>query len=315
LLPSSVLTKSAVTDQAVEGALGPLGFVAFTLRSAYQRLTADALPVLLLLLLVVAHPLLRLLARSSNDGRGWSLYREIVFAAVIAGALAAHALFGAWGWFGRYEAYAVAFGAAGALVLWRRPLAALVSRGSKLSLAIALVALVYVGIGYIKTTVETPLAARETYELQYQMHRFLVDFWRGPVGVNDIGWVTYRNPNYVLDLLGLGSEAAREARTRGADGPGWMDRLVTAKKVGLVMVYDSWFEGQIPSHWRRLAVLQTRDHLIFKFNRVSIYGTTPDAAVSARAALQAFAAQVDPGTLLTLSDESAAASDGAAPQR
>jgi hypothetical protein len=63
-------------------------------------------------------------------------------------------------------------------------------------------ALLMLNRGYVKGTLETPLAGRGVYEQQYQMHRFAVEFYKRPVAVNDLGWVSYRNPNYVFGPLG-----------------------------------------------------------------------------------------------------------------
>jgi len=59
--------------------------------------------------------------------------------------------------------------------------------------------------------------------------------------------VSYRNPNYVLDLLGLGSEAARKA-TRDND-PEFLLRLTREHRIGMIMIFDEWFEGRIPDQW------------------------------------------------------------------
>src|SRR5262249_29726849 len=136
---------------------------------------------------------------------------ETVFAGVVAGALLAHVLFGAWDGLTRYEPYVLAIGAAGSLVLWRRHLAAWLARGPA-AVALCLAALLLVGQRSVLAEALTPASSRAIYEQNYQMHRFVADFYRRPVGVNDIGWVSYRNPNYVLDLWGLGSETARRKR-------------------------------------------------------------------------------------------------------
>jgi hypothetical protein len=93
----------------------------------------------------------------------------------------------------------------------------------------------------------TPLASNNIYEQQYQMHRFVSEYYQAPVAVNDLGWVSYRNDNYVLDLVGLASKQAFELRRKRNDSE-WMDRLAKEHDVKLVMIYD-WFPIHIPKNW------------------------------------------------------------------
>jgi hypothetical protein len=133
------------------------------------------------------------------------------------------------------------------------------------------------------------MAGRNIHEQQFQLHRFAVDFYRRPVAVNDLGWVSYRNPQYVLDLWGLGSEAARQARLI-THQPGWIDDLTRRHDVGVAMIYPSWFDGQIPQGWRLLARLHSaHPHVSSALDDVSIYATSDSAVPDALQALRQFA--------------------------
>jgi hypothetical protein len=165
-----------------------------------------------------------------------------------------------------------------------------------------LVALGFAGRYYLMAEVATPVASLGIYEQHYQMHRFAADFYKQPVGVNDLGWVSYRNPNYVLDLWGLGSEEARTMRTAAASDPAWLGRLVAAHKVAVAMIYDEWFPGQIPASWRKIAVLKAARRITAAFDTVSFYATSADAAPAALAALRDFGRTLPAGTSLTLTD-------------
>jgi hypothetical protein len=249
-LPSSVLVKSDLARQTTQGAAG----LAAVWQGVWANLAkgvgdVEAYPVFLLLALTLVHPALRAFRLLSRDPEWPNLKNELLFTGVVAGALAAHILFGAWGWFARYEIYAVAIGVAGSLVLWRRELGAWLARGT-VAVAVSILALIFVGQRYLTVELVTPVASLTMYEMNYQMHRFVVDFYRRPVGVNDIGWVSYRNPNYVLDLWGLGSETARLRRNAADRDPSWLKDLVAAHQIGVVMIYDEWFPGQIPANWR-----------------------------------------------------------------
>jgi hypothetical protein len=305
LLPSSVMVKSYMFKP---GAIGgsPLGFLQSTWDNFSARKPAHYL--MLLIALVVLHPLLRALrVRGMSGPYRFTLRREWIFAAVVAGAMAAHMLLGERGWFFRYEIYAVALGAAGAVIIWHRAIRALLMLEKPLVILVACLALFEIDQNYAAATFYTPLGSRNIYEQQYQMHRFVLDYYRAPVAVNDLGLSSYRNPNYVLDLWGLGSEPARQARltTHEAD---WMDRLVQVHHVGLAMIYEEWFEHDIPANWQKLAVLDTSHSAVTAGeDQVAFYATSPQAAPAALAALRDFAAVSGPNTQITILADAPAA--------
>jgi hypothetical protein len=302
VLPSSVLVKSDIARRALAGSLELPTLPSVILHRVVGSVAKpEAWPVIILIVLGAAHPLLRALGDPMLRGPyRMSLRREALFAAVIAGALGAHVLCGSWGWFGRYECYAVATGAMGATIIWHRAIATLVSRGSSALIAASVAILFYVGNVYVICTLKTPVASLGIFEQQYQMHRFAVDFYKRAVGVNDLGWVSYRNPNYVLDLAGLGSEAARIAFMSRPINSGWMERLVAARQVGLVMIYDTWFVGQIPANWHRIAVLRSAHLVTASSDVVSFYATSAESVSDALEALRAFSHSTGAGTQLTI---------------
>jgi hypothetical protein len=294
-LPSSILMKLALAKSVETGSFHLRDFLRGVLENLY--LYKASASVLALMVLIMLHPLLRALngVRFRGPYR-LTLWREFVFAGVLFGALFAHVLFGAWGWFYRYEAYALAFGAAGAIIIWHGAITSLLGgRRPWMMTVIASAALLMLNQGYVTGgTLETPRSARTVYEQQYQMHRFAVEFYKRPVAVNDLGWVSYHNPNYVLDLWGLGSEAARKARLVTKE-PGWMDRLVQAHQVGVAMLYAPWFGDLIPRGWSRLGVLKGLHPIVFAGgDEVTFYSTSTEATPDALAALQGFANMVGP---------------------
>ena len=91
--------------------------------------------------------------------------------------------------------------------------------------------LTYSDPGYLLVTTQTPAAALSIHEQQHQMHRFATRYFPHPVAVNDLGWVAYDNDQRVLDLWGLGSEAARRL-TRQSGRTTDTLRQLTAGKSG-----------------------------------------------------------------------------------
>jgi hypothetical protein len=111
-----------------------------------------------------------------------------------------------------------------------------------------------VGVPYALALWQTPAAAGNVFEQQYQMHRFVVDFYRQTVAVNDLGLVSYRRPAdiYVLDLFGLASSEAAHEKHKNA---GWMDEITTRHGAGLAMIYPDWFEEGAPDDWKPLGTM------------------------------------------------------------
>jgi hypothetical protein len=119
------------------------------------------------------------------------------------------------------------------------------------TLAIALFAIAW---PYELALWETPAAAANVYQQQYQMHRFEADFYRGNVAVNDLGWVSYRRPAgaYVLDLWGLASPEASRQVNKDAD---WLDTITREHGAGLAMIYPNWYAEGAPDDWQPLATM------------------------------------------------------------
>ena len=108
--------------------------------------------------------------------------------------------------------------------------------------------------------------------------------WRKPIAVNDLGWVSFRNDAYVLDLWGLGSEEARKARAETA--PGWVGRLVTAYGVEAAIIYPDWF-ADLPPEWVRLGLIGYKDNSITPYApAATVFATRPGAADALRTCLR-----------------------------
>lgn len=191
--------------------------------------------------------------------------------------------------YGRYEAFVWCIATLGVLYAWRASLGRMVNATGTARVALASAALVAVlAARFVATALVTPRASNNIYLQHVQMHRFATEWWRAPVAVNDLGRVAWRNPNYVLDLWGLGSPAALQARQRGGD-PAWMDRLAREHGVHLAMLYPHWFPA-VPPSWTRVATLRFDGPRRTPDGRdVVIYATDAPSAARARRLLPAFA--------------------------
>ena len=294
-LPSSVMAKSTVADSVGSGAALTRAISNF-LQNFRQYGALQLLGILALLAVAFIR---------DRPGRGIALFAALP--------ILAHLVAGVFGAFYRYEIYVLALGGAAVLVLY----ADIVSTwlvGTLFMFVLGILFWLGLQNGYVRTTLLTARAADEIYLQQFQMHRFAVDFWRKPVAVNDLGWVSYGNPNYVLDIVGLGSEAARMARAKARSGPlpenpifgtasdgvAWMDQLVQQHNVDCVMIYTAWFPRQ-PTDWTEVATLKLDRQNFAAGNRtVTFFATTPAAVAGLEDALKRFAPTLPPGVTLTL---------------
>jgi hypothetical protein len=224
-----------------------------------------------------------------------------LLAAFAASAILFHLAGGQFGWWDRYEIYIVTTTLLVLLVINGNWLATMILRvPPRLVIGILLVLALPAGIPYTINFLRTPIASANIYEQQFQMHRFVMEYLQAPVAVNDLGWVAFHNPNYVLDLWGLASSDALQDRTSGTWDTLWMDRLTRQHHVQLIMIYDAWFYRH-PQGWIRLAQL----HLGWPKASagdatVSFYAPDQAQAEKISPLLKAFHNTLPPGVVLDL---------------
>ena len=117
------------------------------------------------------------------------------------------------------------------------------------------------------------------------MQKFAKEFLDRPVAVNDLGWVVWNNPNYVLDLWGLANQKAREIRIFNPS-PGWAGPLAAEKDISVAMIYDKWLGDAVGANWIKLGDLQMRLARGYIGDAtVAFYATSPSEVPYAQAAL------------------------------
>ncbi len=145
------------------------------------------------------------------------------------------------------------------------------------------------------TTIYTPAGVHSIYGQQYQMHRFVNDYYHGPVGVNDLGLVGYKNSHYVLDLWGLGSMDVYRLRRAHAYNAAAIDGLVKKHDVRLVMIFKGWFLHMTPRDWKTVGKLHDIDDA---YNNTDVTFYAPPGADRSRIihALRKFEPTLPAGT-------------------
>ena len=116
-----------------------------------------------------------------------------------------------------------------------------------------------------------PIASNNVFEQHLQIHNFVAQFYQKPVAMHDIGCVSYNNSSYVLDLWGLTSKKVLNIRKSNPGKSEWLDSLVNAKGISLVIMYDVWFPHH-PAHWKKVAELTlTKPEITASENVASFY--------------------------------------------
>lgn len=170
---------------------------------------------------------------------------------VVTFSLLLHLFLGKFNWFHRYELYLYA--AILLLIFYLYFDSDQRIKNSTPCYLFFLVGLILSSYPYFTVLYSIPYAANNIYQQQYQMRKFAVYWVKSPVAVNDIGWVSFNNPYYVLDLFGLGNYEIYKKRSSEKSAL-WMAQATRKSKVKLVMLYKNWFVA-IPKEWVSLGCL------------------------------------------------------------
>jgi hypothetical protein len=232
----------------------------------------------------------------------WRWSSQALMALLLACLIGAHAVAGQFGWMDRYEDYAMLGTALIGIYLTQKTVRSVLSNKNwrLIFSCVTAVLLSMICSRYILSTWRVPLAANNIYEQQYQMHRFVNDFYRSPVAVNDLGLVSYHNPNFVLDLGGLASEKARILKASDASAEEYQ-AFVAGSDVHLVIIYDEWFEDQIPASWIKVASMDlSRERVSSAQAEVQFYATDAVTASQLQPELQSFSKSLPQGVKLKI---------------
>jgi hypothetical protein len=125
-----------------------------------------------------------------------------------------------------------------------------------------------------------PQCTTNIYEQQYQMGLFVRRYYQhSTVALNDIGAVNFLADIHCLDLWGLANADIAAAKRNHTYQVPDIDRLSKQTGARIAIIYDSWFEGGLPSGWVRVGRWTIRNNVIAGGDTVSFYavnlGETP----------------------------------------
>ena len=213
-----------------------------------------------------------------------------------------HMLFAKMGFFYRYESYLVALGIfVISLELYKfLPENGLFYNLDKIKILryllslfiMCLVVFTLTDRGYSSLT-ETSPATNNIYEQQYQMSLFVNQFYSGDgVALNDIGLVNYAASINCLDLYGLGSLQVAKVKKDGYYDSAEISKLVDEDNIKVVIIYDSWFKGGIPSNWVKVGQWKIKNNVVCGDDMVSFYAVDPKDKDSLIKNLKTFSSQL-----------------------
>jgi hypothetical protein len=295
LLPSSVLARSSWSDAAVGSHGGLLATLAGVATNLYRNLNsfgaAQVLGAAALTWLWIA----RRWGRAESGGTADRQDRVKTTLAFFLGFVAlAQVAGGKLGWSPpRYEAYVLVLALCALPVIYRETVTVWCEQVNWRRAGAFAVALLLIFAGYATQTAAVPAKARREYLGPFQLHRFVTEFYRRAVAVDQIGYVNYGNPNYVLDLSGLSSEAIRAARA-SQPSSAWMDDFLGERQIGLALI-DSDDTPAVPAQWTLIAELRVSGSAT---NRILFYARRREDAEPITEALTRFAKTLPRGERL-----------------
>ena len=282
-LPDSILAKSSVASSG-------LGKLAMNVERNLSLVTPKGITLLVLSCFFFHCAWFKSVARKKR-----------LLAFCIGLAIVGHLLVGRIGWYFRYEIYLWTVSLALLLYIWRVPFLPRVSKfEQRFTQGLIGFCIIIATLEHLVAYVSTPVAASNIYHQQAQMQRFILDYYRQPVAVNDLGLATYQNDLYVLDLWGLGSSEARILR-KGSDSVEWMNKLVEEKNIQLVMIYhdEIWFPD-VPASWHKVAELSITGFAVTARFPVSFFAVNSNVADNLIPQLKDFAESLPEGSRLTI---------------
>lgn len=235
---------------------------------------------------------------------GWRARRRAAIeeAFYFLGLTALHLLFGDTGSFDRYEAYLIIL----ALFFfvrhtWPRSIAnplAMLRKEAALGAGLACFVLFGFGWNKVQDYLATPLATNNIYEQQYQMARFIAEYYpHGAIVANDVGLTSYRAGGPFTDLAGLGTtEIARLVRRPGGRmslTPDEIEPILQRNGADVIVIYPDWFAPTLYLDWYPVASWTIgKQQVTPAFTTVTFFAHTASQFPTLHARLRAYQPQL-----------------------
>ncbi len=126
-----------------------------------------------------------------------------------------------------------------------------------------------------------PRAVTNIYEQQYQMGLFLQKYYQGQcVAANDIGAINYLADICTVDLYGLANMEIAKYKFSNSYDKHAMRRTVLDNDVKVIIIYNDWFNENIPSDWIEVGRWKILNNVVTGGDEISFYA--PDVSSAKR---------------------------------
>lgn len=144
----------------------------------------------------------------------------------------------------------------------------------------------------VRAFYNTPKAAKNVYEQQYQMGLFLQKFYQGTsVAVNDIGAVNFLADIKCLDLWGLANLEVAKLRRQGKYDAQKIYELAEQRGVKIAIIYENWFSS-LPQTWIKVGEWTISDNVAVGGRTVSFFAVDENETERLIANLKAFSKEL-----------------------
>jgi hypothetical protein len=125
------------------------------------------------------------------------------------------------------------------------------------------------------------------------MGLFFQQYYKGQtVAANDIGAISYMADLNTIDMWGLGNNEIANARKNLYWNNEFLRKIVTDNHTRVTVMYDSWFDKDLPNQWVKVATWEMPYNYICGDIKVTFYGITENEAGLLKTNLAAFAPQL-----------------------
>ena len=137
------------------------------------------------------------------------------------------------------------------------------------------------------------------YEQQYQMSRFLTQYYKGmSIAVCDIGLTGYSSQTNIIDIYGLANLEAATAKYKKCYDTQKISNILINNNVPIAVIYDIRFGGaeSMPGYWIKCAEWKIDNNIVCYDDRVSFYAKDSITALELKHNLILFSDEL-PGTV------------------